>query len=72
MSDTQILHDWLTLCHAPQVGSATIAQLLAHFQSPHELLNAGRETLLAMGLSEVTVDGLLLPDENKSRVALSG
>ena len=61
--DTQNLRDWLTLCHAPQVGSATISQLLAHFQSPQEILNAGREALTATGLSEVSINGLLSPDE---------
>ena len=51
------------LCHAPQVGSATISLLPSHFKSPREILNAGRETLFAIGLPGPAIDGLLSVDD---------
>ncbi|MEJ2141488.1 MAG: DNA-processing protein DprA [Gammaproteobacteria bacterium] len=63
IADTQSLHDWLVLSHAPQVGSATISLLLSHFHSPRQVLSAGRGTLSAMGLPGSSIDGLLSPDE---------
>lgn len=64
MSDNaQPLHDWLVLCHAPGVGSTTIQQLLSHFESPRQVIDAGRETLKNAGFSEQSLDGLLKPNE---------
>jgi len=64
MSDeAQSLHGWLTLCHAPGVGSTTIQQLLSYFESPQQIMSAGRETLRHAGLSEASIKGLLEPDE---------
>ncbi|MGD8483672.1 MAG: DNA-processing protein DprA [Thioalkalispiraceae bacterium] len=57
------LHDWLVLCHAPGVGSTTIQQLLSHFESPRQIIDAGRDALLSAGLSRSSIDGLLEPDE---------
>jgi len=57
------LTDWLTLCHAPGAGTATIQRLLDNFSAPATALKASNGELLQLGLKQATIDALRKPEE---------
>ena len=57
------LTDWLTLCHAPGAGTATIQRLLENFSAPAAALKASNGELLRLGLKQPTIDALRKPEE---------
>jgi DNA processing protein len=50
--DRDVLGDWLRLRHAPEVGPATLARLLARFSTPGAILAAPSGQLRALGLGD--------------------
>jgi len=60
-ADTLI--DWLTLCHAPGAGAATVHRLLDSFSAPANALGASNGQLLQLGLKQSTIDALRKPEE---------
>jgi DNA processing protein len=53
--DTDVLEGWLRLRHAPGVGPATLARLLAEFATPDAMLHAAAARLRAVGLSDAAL-----------------
>ena len=56
------LADWLTLCHAPGVGTATFHRLLENYQTPAQAINASASQLQAMGLTMDSIAAIRQPD----------
>jgi DNA processing protein len=61
-ASTDTLSDWLTLYHAPGVGTVTFHQLLERYPHPGELLQAGTEQWRMLGLKQASIDALRRPD----------
>ena len=61
-ADTLI--DWLTLCHAPGAGTATIHRLLENFSTPANALKASNGQLLQLGLKQTAINALRNPEES--------
>ncbi|WP_018233246.1 DNA-processing protein DprA [Thioalkalivibrio thiocyanodenitrificans] len=62
--DRDVLEDWLRLRHAPEVGPATLARLLARFSTPGAILAAPGGQLRALGLGDralAVLDGREVP-----------
>ena len=57
------LIDWLTLCHAPGAGTATIHRLLENFSTPANALKASNGQLLQLGLKQTAINALRNPEE---------
>jgi DNA processing protein len=56
------LSDWLTVYHAPRVGSVAFHQLLDHFACPAAILAASSAKLGSLGLAQETIDAFRQPD----------
>jgi DNA processing protein len=66
MTDTEnALRSWLALTHTPKLGPIRIHSLLDVFNTPAEILNAGRSAWKQAGLSEKMIEHLSSPDEEK-------
>lgn len=52
------LADWLMLCHAPHIGTATQHKLLEHFGSINSIRSADYSQLSSIGLKAATIDFL--------------
>lgn len=59
---TDDLIHWLTLQHAPGVGPVSCRRLLEHFATAADIHTAGRDDLLACGLSRDAVSFIQQPD----------
>jgi len=59
---TQDLSDWLTVYHAPRVGSVAFHQLLERFACPAAILAASSGKLGSLGLAQETIDAFRQPD----------
>ena len=62
---------WLTLIHAPGIGSRTALQLLDRFGSPQNILAAPQEALRDCKLNRRTLDYLNAPEAQPLDAALS-
>jgi DNA processing protein len=60
---TDTLADWLTLTHAPGVGSVTLQRLLDTFTGAPEILAAADGQLRSCGLSAPAIAALQQPDQ---------
>jgi len=56
------LSDWLTVYHAPGVGTVAFHKLLEHFASPAAILGAGTGELSALGLTQKAINAFRHPD----------
>ncbi|MGB5261199.1 MAG: DNA-processing protein DprA [Gammaproteobacteria bacterium] len=59
----QSLIDWLTVYHAPGVGTATFQRLLDTFGSPSLAVRAPAGQLHGLGLTQAAVDAVRHPDQ---------
>lgn len=65
------LRHWLALSHVPNLGPVRIHALLAVFESPVEILNAGKSVWVEAGLSENLIRDLSNPNWEKVEADLS-
>lgn len=71
MSDQKAhLRDWLTLLHAPQVGSSTLIQLLRWFGSAQDIISATGNQLAEAGLKKETIEAIQVPDQARLEATL--
>ena len=59
------LRHWLALSHVPNLGPVRIHALLDVFESPTEILNAGKSVWIDAGLSEKLIQDLANPNWEK-------
>ena len=59
------LRSWLALTHTPKLGPVRIHSLLEIFDTPADVLNAGRSGWKQAGLSEKMIEHLSAPDWDK-------
>ncbi len=59
------LRSWLALTHTPKLGPVRIHSLLEIFDTPADVLNAGRSGWKQAGLSEKMIEYLSAPDWDK-------
>ncbi len=59
----QKLEDWLSLIHVDKLGPVTLQKLLSHFSTADKILQATRNELQSLGISNAIIEGIQAPKE---------